>query len=87
MTSGLSLAAEEAPASAASSTTTPAPASTGSKRPAVLADGTYATQTAVVESIAKSVAQPAIPNLRSLLLGKLCCLLAELSELEVASCF
>jgi coatomer subunit beta len=46
-----------------------APASTGSRRPAVLADGTYATQTAVVEAPVASAATPLLPNLRALLLG------------------
>lgn len=40
----------------------------GSKRPAILADGTYATQAAVVEVPLVSNA-PTVPNLRALLLG------------------
>lgn len=43
---------------------------TGSKRPAVLPDGTYATQAAVVETtVVTNTATPTVPNLRSLLLG------------------
>jgi hypothetical protein len=40
----------------------------GSKRPAILADGTYATQAAVVE-VAIVASAPSVPNLRALLLG------------------
>ncbi len=48
----------------------PATAPTGSRRPAVLADGTYASQAAVVELPSSSaVNAPSAPNLRSLLLG------------------
>ena len=49
----------------------PVAAVSSSKRPAVLADGTYATQTAVVETIASAVNSSASvePNLRALLLG------------------
>ena len=42
---------------------------TGSRRPAVLADGTYATQAAVVEQPSTSLSTAAVPNLRALLLG------------------
>lgn len=45
------------------------PAPVGSKRPAILADGTYATQAAVVEAPLAALAGPTVPNLRSLLLG------------------
>lgn len=44
------------------------PAAVGSKRPAVLADGTYATQAAVVEVPLLTVSGPLPPNLRALLL-------------------
>jgi hypothetical protein len=57
---------------AAAKTTSGAPAgSVGSKRPAVLADGTYATQAAVQEAPLASAAGGAgsVPNLRALLLG------------------
>lgn len=43
-------------------------AAVGSKRPAVLADGTYATQAAVVEMPLLTVSGPLPPNLRALLL-------------------
>jgi coatomer subunit beta len=45
-----------------------APAASVSKRPAVLADGTYATQSAVETATAAALA-PATPNVRALLLG------------------
>ena len=56
-------------ASASSASATPAV--TGSRRPAVLADGTYATQAAIVELPSSSIAAAAggAPNLRALLLG------------------
>ena len=60
-------AAEPTPGTSAPSSATPAV--TGSRRPAVLADGTYATQTAVVELPSASLAPVAVPNLRALLLG------------------
>eukprot|EP00798_Chlamydomonas_sp_ICE-L_P027157 gene27157-2393_t len=48
----------------------PAPSQTaGSRRPAVLADGTYATQTAVVEAPIVGLGMSQVPNLRSILLG------------------
>ncbi|WIA09801.1 hypothetical protein OEZ85_009176 [Tetradesmus obliquus] len=56
-------AAKDAPASLPS-----AASMGGSKRPAVLADGTYASQAAVVEMPLLSVSGPLPPNLRSLLL-------------------
>ena len=59
-------AAEAPPGNSAAAA---APAVTGSRRPAVLADGTYATQTAVVELPSSSLAPAAVPNLRALLLG------------------
>ncbi|KAF6255868.1 coatomer subunit beta [Scenedesmus sp. NREL 46B-D3] len=58
-----SAAAKDAPASLPS-----AASMGGSKRPAVLADGTYASQAAVVEMPLLSVSGPLPPNLRSLLL-------------------
>ncbi|KXZ45907.1 hypothetical protein GPECTOR_49g491 [Gonium pectorale] len=65
-------AEEAAAATAAGAVAAPAPV-LGSKRPAVLADGTYATQSAVVEVNAPGIAGGAAggtgPNLRSLLLG------------------
>jgi len=41
----------------------------GSKRPAVLADGTYATQTAVETALPATSGAGAVPSLRALLLG------------------
>lgn len=55
---------EESEAASAAAPTAPV----GSKRPAILADGTYATQAAVVEAPMASLS-PSTPNLRALLLG------------------
>ena len=65
------LAGEDAADAGAGSSSAPAaPVVTGSRRPAVLADGTYATQAAVVEQPSTSLsAATAVPNLRALLLG------------------
>lgn len=59
---------EEADTDATKDMSAPAAAAVGSKRPAVLADGTYATQAAVVESPLVTVGGPLPPNLRALLL-------------------
>mmetsp|Transcript_7477 Transcript_7477/g.22650 ORF Transcript_7477/g.22650 Transcript_7477/m.22650 type:complete len:948 (-) Transcript_7477:239-3082(-) len=58
---------DDAPKDQGSAVAAPAPARA---RPAVLADGTYATQTAVVEApLASASAASSAPNLRALLLG------------------
>lgn len=61
----LVLCAETSEASSASA----AAAVPASKRPAVLADGTYATQSAVADTPVFVSSSSAVPNLRALLLG------------------
>lgn len=66
----LSEGTEDAAEEDAKKEAAPAPATVGSKRPAVLADGTYATQTAVVETVVAATAlASSVPNLRALLLA------------------